>query len=214
MNACARFLDYGGRLTFVQSVLSSHPIHFLCSLKLPKGFIKKFDRARRHCLWAKEEGSGPPHSLAAWHMVCRPKMNGGMGVINLEIQNKALLMKHLHKFYCHADIPWVHLVWALYGEGPPHAQTPRGSFWWRDIFSLSDIYRSITKVQVYNGNSTLFWKDFWHGDSLLQEVFPQLFSFVLEEDTSVAQMRDMEALEDGFALPLSVQAHDNLTQVR
>ena len=48
MNACARFLDYGGLLTMVQSVLSSLPTHYLSLLKLPKGFFKVFDRARRH----------------------------------------------------------------------------------------------------------------------------------------------------------------------
>ena len=50
LNASARFLDYGGRLTLVQSVLSSLPTHYLCSLKIPKKIIKTLDRARRHCL--------------------------------------------------------------------------------------------------------------------------------------------------------------------
>ena len=39
LNASARFLDYGGRLTLVQSVLSSLPTHYLCSLKIPKTII-------------------------------------------------------------------------------------------------------------------------------------------------------------------------------
>ena len=34
-----------------------------------------------------------------------------MGVINLELQNQALLMKNLDKFYNKSDIPWVKLVW-------------------------------------------------------------------------------------------------------
>ena len=50
LNASARFLDYGGRLTLVQSVLSSLPTHYLSSIKLPKGIIKSIDRTRRHCL--------------------------------------------------------------------------------------------------------------------------------------------------------------------
>lgn len=33
------------------------------------------------------------HHFAAWEMVCRPKNEGGLGVINLEIQNKSLSMK-------------------------------------------------------------------------------------------------------------------------
>ena len=48
--------------------------------------------------------------------------------MNFEIQNQALLLKQLHKFYCQADTPWVKLVWSLYSpDVPPHAQTRRGS---------------------------------------------------------------------------------------
>ena len=191
----------------VQSVLTSLPMHYLCSLKIPKTIVKSFDRARRHCLWAKADGVGTPHSLAAWNLVCRPKKKGGLGVMNLELQNKALLIKHLYKFFCHHDTPWVKLVWSLYEPGPPHAQTPRGSFWWRDIFKLIHTFRSITTSTVGNGESTLYWKDFWHGQTLMCDSLPHLYSYVLEEDTSVADMCRMENIEDNFALPLSAQAY-------
>jgi hypothetical protein len=78
LNASARFLDYGGRLTLVNSVLSSLPLHFLCSLKVQKTILKIFDRSRRHCLWAKEDDSTSVNALAAWSMVCRPKRQGGL----------------------------------------------------------------------------------------------------------------------------------------
>ena len=35
----------------------------------------------------------------------KPKEKGGLGVLNLRLQNDALLMKHLSKFYNKADIP-------------------------------------------------------------------------------------------------------------
>jgi hypothetical protein len=35
---------------------------------------------------------------------------GGLGIINLEAQNKALLLKHLHKFFNKAKAPWVELT--------------------------------------------------------------------------------------------------------
>jgi hypothetical protein len=69
--------------------------------------------------------------LAAWTLVCKPKKYGGLGVLNLELQNKALLLKQLHKLYTKADfsfdrytkadVPWVRLVWSLYGDSVPHA---------------------------------------------------------------------------------------------
>jgi hypothetical protein len=98
LNASARFLDYGGRLQLINSVLSTLPNHYLTSLKINKTIIKIFDRSRRHCLWAKEEDSSSVNSLAAWPLVCRPKKKGGLGIKNLEIHNQALLVKQLHKF--------------------------------------------------------------------------------------------------------------------
>ena len=44
-------------------------------------------------------------------MVCKPKVEGGLGVIDIEKQNKALLIKNFHKFYNRNDLPWVHLVY-------------------------------------------------------------------------------------------------------
>jgi hypothetical protein len=46
----------------------------------------------------KEEGHTSVHSLAAWQLVYRPKCRGGLGVINFEMQNSALLLKHFPLF--------------------------------------------------------------------------------------------------------------------
>ncbi len=98
----------------------------MCSLKLPKKVILHIDRARKHCLWRKHnESETRTHSLAAWDLVCRPKKRGGLGIINLEIQNTSLLLKHLNKFFNKKYLPWVHLIWNKYYIGldkPPHAQ--------------------------------------------------------------------------------------------
>jgi hypothetical protein len=54
----------------------------------------------------------PP--LAACNLVTRQKMKGGIGVIKLRVQNDALLMKNLHKFFNKHDLPWVNLIWSNY----------------------------------------------------------------------------------------------------
>jgi hypothetical protein len=208
LNASAHFLDYGGRLQLINYVLSTLPNHYLSSLKIHKTIIKKFDRSRKHCLWAKDEDSDAVNSLAAWSLVCKPKTKGGLGIKNLEIHNQALLLKQLHKFYSKHDTPWVKLVWSIYSpEAAPHAQTVRGSFWWRDIFKLNNIYRSIITAQPISGETILFWKDFWLPNELCCDRFPRLFSFALNEDATVKKVV-LNGLADLFALPLSVQAHD------
>jgi hypothetical protein len=95
-------------------------------------------------------------------MVCTPKKSGGLGVLNLKIQNEGLLLKYLHKFYNRVDTPWVHLIWnSYYTNKIPHNIAPCGSPWCRDIYKLSPIFRGIACSQIGDGRSTLFWKDKW-----------------------------------------------------
>jgi hypothetical protein len=82
----------------------------MCTLKLPKGVINNIDRARKQCLWRGPDRNKKGGNLAAWPMVTKPKLKGGLNVINLNVQNDALLIKHLDKFYNKKDVPWVSLV--------------------------------------------------------------------------------------------------------
>jgi hypothetical protein len=205
LNASACFLGYGGRLEFVRSVLSTLPTFYMCLLKIQKTVLNMCNRAQRHCLWSKDEDSYSMNALAAWSKVCRPRHCGGLGVKNLELQNKALLMKQLHKFYSHADTPWVKLVWSLYGDNVPHTKTGKGSFWWKDIFSLVGEYRSISRSKIGNGNSVLFWKDFWQEGTLLCDRYPRLFSFALDEYITVVALLSADDMTSQFYLPLSIE---------
>jgi hypothetical protein len=126
-------------------------------------------------------------SLAAWDKVCKPKKRGGMGIINLDFQNCALLMKHLDKFFNKRDLPWVKLIWNAYYSNnsvPPHALQERGSFWWKDIFRLIPIFRGVSTIQINTGDLALFWKDPWT-DDLPQNAFSTLFSFAINEGITV-----------------------------
>jgi hypothetical protein len=177
----------------------------MCLLKIQKTVLNMCNRAQRHCLWSKDEDSYSMNALAAWSKVCRPRHCGGLGVKNLELQNKALLMKQLHKFYSHADTPWVKLVWSLYGDNVPHTKTGKGSFWWKDIFSLVGEYRSISRSKIVNGNSVLFWKDFWQEGTLLCDRYPRLFSFALDEYITVVALLSADDMTSQFYLPLSIE---------
>jgi hypothetical protein len=185
----------------------------MCSLKIQKTILNICNRAQRHCLWAKGEDSSSVNALVAWSHVCRPKKHGGLWVLNLELQNKAPLMKQLHKFYSKAYVPWVHLVWSLYGEEGTNAKPKRGSFWWKDICSLIDEYRSISHCNIGDGSTVLFWKDFWLNGELLCDKYPRLFSYALNEDISVSSFASMHDAGSSFSLPLSVEAYHEYQEV-
>lgn len=116
-------LSYGDRLTIVNAVLSSLPTYYMCFLSLPKSVIESIDRARRHCLWRGSDINSNKKSLVMWDRVCQPKYKGGLGVIDLRLQNNALLLKNLHKFYNRLPIPWVNLIWNTYYISKVHLKS-------------------------------------------------------------------------------------------
>ena len=180
------------------------------SLKLPVGVIENIDRAWKQCLWRGNDASKKGGNLAAWYMVQKPKQKGGLGVLNLWLQNDALLLKQLHKFYSKKDIPWVSLIWSrYYTSWVPHVSTEVGSFWWKDLLRLNVLYRGIAKCTIGDGSTIAFWGDLWSTD-ILSEKFPRLFSFAINPDISVKEIIMAQDLDSIFHLPISEQASQEL----
>lgn len=105
--------------------------------------INQIDKYRRHCLWRGAEAKTERIAKAAWPLVCIPKEEGGLGILNLQTHNEALLLKHLSKFFSRENLPWVELIWDKhYRNGKlPSSKKPKGSFWWRDILKLLDKFK-------------------------------------------------------------------------
>ena len=76
------------------------------------------------------------------------------------LQNTALLLKFLDKFFNKSDIPWVKLTWSkLYAnkQTPPQARSPVVSFWWKEIMGLFGKYQAMAICKPNSGNTVLFW---------------------------------------------------------
>jgi hypothetical protein len=140
MMGISSLLSYAGRLIMVNSVLSALPTFYLGTLKIPVNVLHQIDKYCKHCLWDRGDINRKGGCLVPWKKACLPKAQGGLRIINLRIQNTALLLKHLHKFYNHADLPWVKLTWDFVYSNhvAPHAKRPVGSFWWRDVMTCSE----------------------------------------------------------------------------
>ena len=151
-------------------------------------------------------------ALIAWSKVCRPKKQGGLGILDISIHNKALLMKNLLKFLNKEDIPWINLIWEKYY----HTELPRrkleGSFWWKSHIALLERFKQISKCSIGSGQSILCWSDTWL-EQQLQSLLPHLHSFALHEDQSVLSFFQEENWIDQFHLPLSVEAFEEFNQL-
>ena len=199
--ACSSLLSYIGRLEMINSVITPITTCAMCTIKLPIGVIENINKARKQCLWRGNNQSNKGGNLVGWQKVQMPKTKGGLGVLNLRLQNDALLLKQLHKFYMKSDTPWVHLIWhKYYSNKVPHAARGIGSFWWKDVLRLSTLYRGVAKCTLGNGSTVTFWNDLW-SDNILSYKYPRLFSFAIDPSISVQNTMQAADLASLFNLP-------------
>jgi len=214
LSACSSVLSYSSRLQIINLVITPITTYAMCTLKLPFGVIENIDRARKQCLWRGNNHTNRGGNLVAWHIVQKPKDKGGLGVINLRLQNDTLLLKQLHKFYRKDNLSWCNLIWSKYYQGKvPHAAREVGSFWWKDVLRLSNIYKGIARCNIGNGSTVTFWEDLWC-DEILANKHPRLFSFALDKSISVQQIMQTDDLALLFHLPLSEQAMQELVSLQ
>jgi hypothetical protein len=64
----ANFLNYGGRLLMVKSILAYLPIFFMCCLDIPVTIKEQVQKYMRHCLWRKktDDVQARGSTLVAW----------------------------------------------------------------------------------------------------------------------------------------------------
>jgi hypothetical protein len=207
---CSDFLATAGKLELVNSVLSSLPGFFMSTLSIYQGVIDQVDKYRRHCLRRKGDISQNIPTIAAWSTICKPKDKGGLGVIDLKLQNECLLLKFLDKFFNKKDIPWVHLVWESYYDSDlPPAKSRDCSFWWHDCLKILQKFKDLSSCSLNNGSTILLWKDTW-SEQPLANTLPHLASFAKTLDISVQKASSTEPLLNLFHLPLSEVAFSEL----
>jgi hypothetical protein len=221
LSGLANLMSYSARLVTVKSIISAMPNHIMGAMKLHVTHIDHIEKASRNFLWHGKDIHKSGSCLVKWEKVCLPKKSGGLGVLDLKQQNRALMIKNLYKFYNCRDIPWVQLIWrAHYDSGAlPDQATLKGSHWWRSCISLLDEFKQITSVIPGNGHSILLWSDKWSDKwnaSNLHSKFPQLFSFAKNKKVTLkyAIQQMQEDRYSMFHTPLSTIADEQCIRLQ
>ena len=111
-------LSYAGRSELIRSVLQGVECFWLSILPIPVGVRSKIVALCRNFLWGGKATS-PKKPLVAWKDVCKPKSEGGLGFIDLNAWNMALMTKSLWNLQAKKDSLWVKWVSHIYLKGQP-----------------------------------------------------------------------------------------------
>ena len=101
-----RTLSYAGRVQLVNSVLLSMHCYWSSIFILPKQVIEGVISACRNFLWGGKVASHKT-PLVAWDLICRKKIEGGLGLKESHAWNLALLGKYVWSIASKADNLWV-----------------------------------------------------------------------------------------------------------
>ncbi|XP_058763698.1 uncharacterized protein LOC131637124 [Vicia villosa] len=166
-----RFLNLGGRITLLKSILSSLSIFFMSFYKMPTKVVKECTKIQSNFLWG---GAVEKRNIHWW----RWRIVNGGGTLWWEVLKAR-----------YGDIKMQILC------GGDSRSSSSSSLWWRDllkvgIFSpfLKDPLISNCSFKVGNGFSTPFWEVGWINSSSLSDDFPDLFELSSLKKVSVAVM--------------------------
>ena len=111
-----RFISMAGRICLIKSVLSVIPLFYMSLFKIPAIVMKKIVKIQRNFLWGWRSG-GRKIVWASWEKVCKPRGNGGLGVINIKFFNIALLGKWIWRLDFSKGGMWKEVIESKYGVG-------------------------------------------------------------------------------------------------
>ncbi|KAL3647239.1 hypothetical protein CASFOL_008207 [Castilleja foliolosa] len=180
------------------AVLNAIPTYYLSIHRLPGGVCRKLRSKIRNFLWGGSSGGGRKISWVSWEKMCLEKDNGGLGIIELDSFNKALLCKWGWRILERSgSVLWLDIIDSKYGNlkeclGKQLENRNSCKFWsswWYNLIKVLNegnwFLNNCARV-VGNGKSTLFWHDSWYGGIPLKIQFPRLFSTELVPSCCVA----------------------------
>ncbi|KAL9662481.1 hypothetical protein QQ045_027314 [Rhodiola kirilowii] len=156
----SRLLSYAGRLFLIKHVLSAIGSYWMRVMVFPKCVIKKISAICRNFLWSGAVAG--KRNLVAWTEVCKPKAvgggGGGLGLLNLSLFNKSLLLGQLWDVAQKKDSMWIKWMSSYFLKDMPlwHIVAKRHNSWvLKNLLSLREF--ALQCVEVEEDNS-LRWR--------------------------------------------------------
>ncbi|XP_019435225.1 PREDICTED: uncharacterized protein LOC109341721 [Lupinus angustifolius] len=158
-------LSIMGRVELVKTIIQSMLVYSFHIYTWPVNLLKKLDCGIRNFIWSGDTRVKKLVTVA-WHKVCCPTKEGGLGLRSIKLLNEAAMLKLAW------DMNSSQQEWATYYKNrfcrnkEPKSSYIKSSIWpgirkhWQVILDNS--------IWVFgNGNSIRYWKDNWLGKTLV-----------------------------------------------
>ncbi|XP_058784312.1 uncharacterized protein LOC131659088 [Vicia villosa] len=167
-----RWLNFGGRITLLKSVLSSLAIFTLSFYKAPKKVIAELNKLKSNFLRGGSEEKRKVHWVS-WNDLCIPVEKGGLGFRRLDEFNKALLLKWNWRIFGASNALWFRMLKARYTD--VKLRTSCG-------------IKNLEKDRSSSVWCISFWHAHWLDEGILKNIFLNLYNFSLLQEASIGAM--------------------------
>lgn len=176
--------------------MQSLPLFYLSFFRM----LKESKKIMRTFLWGGTEGANKI-AWVKWDTVCKPKELGGLGLMDWDVFNKALLGKWRWRLLVDHQSVWGRVVRAKYKIPTQFDQVIEAgncSSWWKDIIRTcfqgeGDCwFNNGLRKELGDGRKTLFWQDIWVGHQRLCEQFRHLYILSVQRSSCISEMGHWE----------------------
>lgn len=160
----ASLLTMAGRVQLIKSVAQSMLLHCLSIYSWPISLIKDIERWMRNFLWNGDINQKKLVTVA-WHKVCKPTKEGGLGIRSLSNINEAGNLKLCWEIV-QSDMPWASFIRSRVIRNKKAIVHHISSSIWSSAKHKLPTILSNSSWQLGNGESINFWCDSWCGETL------------------------------------------------
>ena len=155
------------------------------------------DYFRSRFFWQSDEHK-KKYRLTKWEVVCTPKDQEVLRVLNLDVHNKGLLSKRLFKLL-NGDGVWQDLLTNKYLRDKSLTQVqymPGDSQFWASLMKVKGEFLSMGRFELGDGSQVRFWEDSWITPRPLKTLFTALYNIVRRKSASVRSMLSTTPLKE------------------
>eukprot|EP00253_Pinus_taeda_P028735 PITA_28735 len=199
-----RSLNMASRVVLIKSVLQAMPLYLFSILAAPKWVLKRIRNMQRDFLWGSSE-TNRKWALVKWDKICKPKIQGGIGLRDPETSNTIMNAKIWWQWVTTQGKLWAKIWRAKYANNRPQEElirfTPvdKGSLIWNAAKQHYQLIQKHSFWEIRNGCMARFWNDAWNQMPSLSSVFPPEANQIRQEQqqATIHQYWTQET-ENGF----------------
>ncbi|KAK2658718.1 hypothetical protein Ddye_005251 [Dipteronia dyeriana] len=144
-------------------------------------------------------------SKIAWSDICVPKKEGGLGIKDLSLWNKALMIRHIWILvYCTSNLwtSWIK-AYLLKGTNLWEVKAPHICSWnMRKLHLLRPFVRPLFQHIIGNGLKTSLWFDNWHPDGPIRSKCSS--RVIYDSGLSINAKVNAIVLDDNWRWPAAI----------